>query len=149
MDFTAHLAAIAGSVAFKLKALEGKLCAKGVLTILKSAITDALAVAKEVEAAPGDKRLFLEGAAATAFDTVWTNISLPFPLNTLQTAYLTKTYIRPAAVRALDFFVDEAFAEIAPIASNAVVQEVVSVAENVAASTVTVTTAVVNTPPTT
>jgi hypothetical protein len=109
MDFSAHLAGIAGSVAYQLKTLEGKLCSKQSLAILKNALQQAVEIAAKVDAAPADKRLFLEAAAANTFDSLWAAAPLPFPLNTLRTPYLTNKYIRPNALWAVDLLIDEAF----------------------------------------
>lgn len=114
MNFSAHLAGIAGTVAFQLKAAEGKLCSKQCIAIIKGAISQAVGIVSQMEAAPGDKRLFLEAAAATAFDSVWAAIPLPFPVNMLRTAYITNTYIRPNALWGIDVLVDEAFAAMFP-----------------------------------
>jgi hypothetical protein len=109
MDFSSQLSEIAGNVSAKLKAAGKSLCSKRCLTIIREAIAEAVGIAKATEAAPGDKRLFLERAGATAFDGIWA-IPFPWPLNMLQNGWLTKKYVRPNALWAIDLFVDDGFA---------------------------------------
>lgn len=148
MELTKQLAVVFATVTLRVKSMEGKLCSKTAFSLIRDTVAQALEIVKETEATPEDKRKFLEDAAAHAFDTMWAAAPLPMALQWLRTSIITNNYIRPNALWAIDVLVDDAFAEIAPLASNTVVQEVLTVAENVVPSTVTVTTSVVNTPPT-